>query len=545
MSESLTQSDAPAPIAIDTVATMRMLSSVLQSRGRFFGGASVTFDGARDLYYAFGYKRVLLPVDYRLRYDRGGVAARIIDTPAQATWRGDIEIIEDDTPDVVTAFEQAWLDLVEALLSLEENAVDVWTLFKQIDILANIHHYGVLIIGAPGRLNEPIERAKIADISFIQPFSEEDAKITEYDTNRQSPRYGWPVTYTLGRVASSLQRQSQVFGVVGRNPNVPLGEPIHYSRVLHIPAEGVLDDPVFGPPKLERVWNLLDDLEKVSGGGAEAFFRKADSGIAAKMDPTVKVKDDSEIEKMKAQLQEFVDGYRRILTLRGVDVTTIGNDRVADFQSPISAVFDQLSAATGIPQRILMGSERGELASSEDRSNFNDVVMDRRKQYATPKILRAFINRMIKLTVLPKPSKYRARWPELKALDPVQQATVASLWATINTAFGGQIITPEEVRDVFLGFDPLKTPTIVPQLQAAIARRDVDALEKLLGMPLPGARAMLAAPHAPATIEPSTAPIHIHLTIPDRSATRTRRIEYEQLDGQYRPVSITEEEVPV
>jgi hypothetical protein len=179
-----------------------------------------------------------------------------------------------------------------------------------------------------------------------------------------------------------------------------VGRRVHWTRVLHI-ADGLLDDNVFGEPRLQCIWNRLDDLEKVAGGGAEAFWRRADAGIQFDLDPTLEL-DDPAKDAMKKQVEAYEHEMKRMLTTRGVKIKQLGSD-VADFSNSVNSIISLISAGTGIPQRVLMGSEQAKLASKMDRSNWDERVEDRRKDYATPHVVRPFIDRMLELGVLPQP----------------------------------------------------------------------------------------------------------------------------------------------
>jgi hypothetical protein len=142
--------------------------------------------------------------------------------------------------------------------------------------------------------------------------------------------------------------------------------------------------------------------------------------------------------------------------LKGVDVKTLGSD-VADFSGPVKAIIELISAATGIPQRILMGSERGELASSQDATNWNDRIRDRRTLWAQPYVVRPFVNRLISVNALPKPknNKFITRWPEGQSLDINQRMELVVKGTRSNAQQGEIIITGDEMRDWFLGKGPL------------------------------------------------------------------------------------------
>ena len=79
--------------------------------------AGITFAGKRDLYETLGYKRDLRYEDYKERYARGGIAARIIDAFPAATWRLPPLVREVGKPDetMPSAFETAWTTLATRL----------------------------------------------------------------------------------------------------------------------------------------------------------------------------------------------------------------------------------------------------------------------------------------------------------------------------------------------------------------------------------------------------------------------------------------------
>lgn len=427
------------------MVTLRDLVGMLSARSLFGQRDGRTFGGKRDLYRAFGYKRVLGPEDYRARFKRNGVANRVVKALPKATWRGGGEIIEDEDPTTLTDFEAAFDSLNERL--------NIWATLQRADILAGIGQYAIVVIGAPGRMDAPLEKVRGADdIKYLMPYAQEEAKVFKFDTNEQSPRFGYPEFYSLTRTITSSSTTNAI----------TVAKQVHWTRVLHV-ADGLLDDNIFGEPRLEPIWNLLDDLDKVSGGGPEAFFRRADQGMHFDLDPTV---DFDETDKatgatstakkgMRKQIDEYEHGFRRNLLTRGVEVTPLGSD-VADFSQPVTALISLISASTGIPQRVLMGSEQGKLAAQQDRSNWDERVADRRDDFAAPYLVRPLLDRFIKIGALPKPDeKYEVRWPQLKVLDDAQRAVVAVQWASLNSAAGERIVMPDEIRDRILNLPKL------------------------------------------------------------------------------------------
>ena len=148
-------------------------------------------------------------------------------------------------------------------------------------------------------------------------------------------------------------------------------------------------------------------------------------------------------------------GLKRYMRLQGIDADEF-KPQVADPSKHISIYLDLICATSGIPKRIFMGSERGELASSQDEKNWNDAVDERRRNHAEPMILRPFIDKMIDVKILPEPKKgYDVEWPALQIPNEKEEAEVARTYMTAlkeyTMAIGAdQIVPPEFMLEKFL-----------------------------------------------------------------------------------------------
>lgn len=453
----------------------RTATDILIQRINFMRQAGITFNGKRDEYEILGYDRVISTQQYRDEYARGGIAGRIVDVFPNATWRGSVEVIEDPDPNTDTEFEKAWKDL--------EGRLHVVSKLLRADKLAGLSSYSVLLIGAEGNLEEELPRGNGQEsVLYLTPFSggggpgrgnadrnisaiNADCTIQEYDIEPNSPRFGLPKTYQLARIdipTSNFQRS------------------VHWTRVIHI-AEGLLYDDVFGQPSLERVWNLLIDLRKVTGGGAEAFWLRANAGLQLNVDkdmqlPAPKPGEPSELDKLKDQAEQYSHQITRMLRTRGVDIKQLGSD-VANFSNPADAILTQIAGAKAIPKRILTGSEMGELASSQDRDNWKDQVDGRQTGYAEPMIVRPLVDRLVEYGYLPTPKKgaraYEVRWPHIQTLTETEKADGAKRWAEINQANGEIVFTDAEIRDKWYSMEPL-----TDEQRQEIADRKAEAVKQ-------------------------------------------------------------------
>lgn len=429
--------------------------SAMIDRIQWMRQAGLTFGGARDEYEILGYDRVVTAKQYRDEYARGGIAGRVVDVFPNATWRGGFELIEDEDPEHDTEFELAWKEL--------DKRLQVQPKLLRVDKLANLSTFAVLLIGSKadeGDLSTELPKGSgPQDIIYLSPFSggggpggnprsradsmDADCSIFEFELDAKNERFGQPASYTVRRTDIT----SPAFA-----------RPIRWSRIVHV-AENVLEDEVYGQPRLERVWNLLCDLRKVTGGGAEAFWLRANQGMHVDIDKDMSMPD---AQNAVAALKDQVDSYKhqldRWIRTRGTAVKVLGSD-VANFANPADAVLTQIAGSLGIPKRILTGSEMGELASSQDRENWRDQIVGRQTGYAGPYIVRQLVDRLIEYGYLPAPKKgpreYEVRWSQMQVLTQQEKVAGASGWATVNATQGSVVFTDEEIRDKWEGMAPL------------------------------------------------------------------------------------------
>lgn len=477
-------------------ATIRGAASEMMQRSRFARWAGKTFGGDRDVYTSLGYKESLDIADYRLQYERGGIASPIIEAKAHATWRGFGDVIETEDPEQETEFEKAWIELNQRL--------NIWPTFMHADVLAGLGRYSVIFLGAPGTLDQPLTTLRPKELVQLHTFAEDEAMLhnDDFEWNTASPRFAMANFYRINRLSKNGKTDLKV----------------HWSRCIHIRAEGVPNGILFGPPRLRAVWNYLDDLVKVVGGGAESFWVRANQGYVFNMDGAATVSEPQKKE-MADQLDEFVHGMRRMLRLKGVEAKTLGSD-VADFSQPVTSIVSLISSVTGIPQRILLGSERGEQASTQDRENWADRIDDRRDQYAHPFIVRPFVERLIELSTLPQPKEYKTAWPDQESLTEGEKADLVVKMTKANQQQGEDIIGSDEMRDMVYGLKPLtRDPARKRQPKATVDPNDPE-VQEVVDEAVAASRAASGQPqivvHPPninlaqpnVTVQPD---IHVHL----------------------------------
>ncbi len=263
-----------------------------------------------------------------------------------------------------------------------------------------------------------------------------------------------------------------------------LSKPVHWTRVIHVPAEGFLDDAVFGPPALKGVYNYFQDLYKVVGGGAETSWLAGYPGMHLDMDKDMSWSSPGEQEAQVAAMKEKAEAYKHQLTrwlqTRGVEVKML-QGKAVEFSSNGEFLLKLIAGTRGIPQRILTGSEAGVLASTQDRQNWEDIVSDCRTSYAHPIILRPFIERLIAYGYMPEPAEWSPKWPETGGMSTTEKLAGGETMAKLNT-YGEIVVTGNEVRE-FIGKEPLSDE----ELQAIRDQRKADMPTPAPAAPVAGA----------------------------------------------------------
>ncbi len=423
------------------------------------------YGGARDLYQALGYEAEPKYSNFLTQYERQDIARAIIDRPVSATWRGPLELLESHD-DEDTPLERAWRTL-EADVQLKSN-------FIRLDTLAGLGRYAVLFMGFSDVTDreghaQPVVKSNSLELLYVRPLSEVNAVIETYETDTTSARYGAPLTYKLTVNAPNTKHSEALI--------------VHYTRVLHV-AEGLLENDFIGASRLAPVFNRLKDLEKLVGGSAEMFWRGARPGYHGDIDPDAVMSEEAKAA-LRAQLDEYDHNLRRFLVSSGLNIKELAG-QVADPASHVDVQIQMISAATGISKRILTGSERGELASTEDRDNWLEVIQSRREEFVEPVIVYPFVERLVDYGVLPPPTAptkseattqarhYYVRWQDLWTISQKDKAELGrlraqSLYDYLNTPMAPEILPPEMFFRLLMGLEPSDVELIEQYVDAQLA----------------------------------------------------------------------------
>lgn len=383
-------------------------------------------DPRRNIDDECGYPTELNVDLYRKLYEREAVAARVVEVLPQESWVLNPNVFEDEDPTVETEFEAAWNNLNSILNPntwlKQEDGGEVWEYLTRVDILSGIGSFGLLLIGFDdGKdLSEPVEPSSNLGVIFIRAVDEYLVDIASYEVDKTNPRYGHPTAYNIRLHDQSLTDQG------GLGLDISTAK-VHWTRVVHV-ADNLGSSEIFGRPRMMQVYDRLYDLRKLYAGSAEMYWRGAFPGISLESHPQLGADlelSTTETDAIRDTMENYHNGLQRYLLNIGMSAKSLA-PQVVDPTPQINTQIEAICIKLGIPKRIFCGSERGELASGQDDSTWNDRLRFRQRYYLTPRVVSPFIDRLIMLGVLPEPKDgYVIKWPDLNNLTDDEIATVA------------------------------------------------------------------------------------------------------------------------
>jgi len=422
--------NGPSPLLINRV---QMYASLV-NRALLASRMGYQYEGDRNVYQALGYPEDIEYADYTTKYLRQDIAKAIINRPVQYTWKGPVKLHltgQENSP-----IEKAWATL--------DKELKLRSKFVRLDKLSSIGRYGVLLLGFDDVADREGFKNTVKNgrkLLYVKPLGEGHAKISTFVGNTRDPRYGLPelydIEYTENDIESTIILQA------------------HWTRVIHVTTE-LMESEVYGTPILQAVYNRLLDLEKLVGGSAEMFWRGARPGYQGKLREDYTLPTDVE-EQLMGQVDEFEHNLRRIFVNEGVDLEAL-ETQVSDPINHVDVQIQMISAVTGIPKRILTGSERGELSSAQDVVAWYSYIQTRREEHAEVNILRPFVERCMKYGVLPSTSDYVVQWSDLFSASEKDKAEIGRVRAMAvreytQNPIAEAIVPPKAFYKLFLGLN--------------------------------------------------------------------------------------------
>lgn len=407
-------------------------------------------DPTRDIDQECGY-----PVDiddklYKKYYERGDVASRVVSLYPDECWSADPIVVENEDDDA-TDFEEDWAAFIK-----KSNA---YHYLHRIDVMSGIGRFGVILLGindGKPNLSDPVDGIETEDqreannrkyeLLYMRVFAESDVRISTLENNVQSPRYGRPTMYEISIASSPSSEGSEEVKKTVR---------VHWSRIIHI-ADNRESSEIYGVPRMQRVFNRLYDIKKVSAGSGEMFWQGAFPGFSLETNPNLTEDIEIDADATKEQMEKWRNGLQRYLVMQNMSVKSLA-PQVADPGPHVTTQLKLLCVAMKVPWRIFLGSEEAKLASTSDKEAWNGRLNQRQKRYLTPMVVQPFIDRLMALGVVAEAEDYTITWPDLNTRTEEDIATVAdkrtSAAAKYVTAGVEALIPPFHYLTEVLGFE--------------------------------------------------------------------------------------------
>jgi uncharacterized protein len=383
------------------------------------------FEPGRSIDNECGYPGTaqLTPSIYEDMYARESIARRVVQALPKESWKVHPVVYESEDPDKTTSFEDTWLGLGDNLQGEPsyyrgDEGNPLMEYFYRLDVEAGKGRYAVLFYGFDDRvadLSQPV--TKDSKLLYLRIYSEANAEVSDLDET-PGPRYGHPLYYTLkANNPSDYNAPSTPL----RSINSDTTGRVHWSRVLHVPSDNVDTSEIYGTPRMQPVWNRLLDLRKLYAGSAEMYWKAGFGGYSLESPPGIDPRelklDPQKIQAIKDNMEEFMNGLRRYILLIGLNAKSLA-PQIVDPKSHIELQLQAIAMYLNMPMRVLMGSERGQLATLGDREEWNERLQARQRTFITPRILIPFINHLINVGVLAKPQKPKRSKFATKQLMP-------------------------------------------------------------------------------------------------------------------------------
>lgn len=380
-------------------------------------------------------------------YSRIGVGRAGIEKTIAKTWQDNPWLQEfarddgDDTPE--TPLEKA---IRERFAELR-----VWQALATADGRGMVGRYAGLILRLADnkRLDQPVGRVPGGILGLVEviPAWEGQLTVSQWDTTETSETYGQPKMFQFNEAA------------VDKATTQPRQFSVHPDRVVIWSETGT----VHGTSSLEPGYNSLLDLEKIRGAGGEGFWKNAKAGLSLEIDKDAKIADmatamgvevSEVVDRMDEQVGDFNKGFDKSLLLQGIKATPMQ----VTLPSPehfFAIALQDFGASLSIPLKILVGSQTGERASTEDAAEWAKTIMSRRTDETVPNIMN-FVRRLVRFGILAA-KDWHLDWSDLTETSMSEKVDLADKMADVNVKMkdtGEFVFTPDELRGV-TGKEPL------------------------------------------------------------------------------------------
>lgn len=400
------------------------------------GGLDTKRQGAWGEY---GYPEQLTPGDFFKAYRRHGIANGAVKAVHGTVWKTDPWIIEGETQDQKRP-ETAWERSVKAALP-----DDFWQMFAIGDKRRMVGRYAglILILRDNSALNLPVVKKRVALVRVI-PVWQASLRVTEYDTDERSEKYGQPTMYEYREVLANGQTANRK---------------VHPDRVVVL---GDMSDDAVG--FLEPGYNNIVNLEKIEGGSGESFLKNSSRQIHVNFDKDVKLDQLAKLvgadgpagiqDKLNEVNEGLAKGLDKTLATQGATASALVAT-VPDPKPHYDINVQTAAASYGVPTKMIVGMQSGERASTEDQKFHNAQCQSIRVRELGREI-KAVFRQLQRIQVIEPMGVFTVMWDDLTVPTATERLANAKTMSEINAsavATGTTIFDDDEIRAA-AGYEP-------------------------------------------------------------------------------------------
>ncbi|WP_435170812.1 anti-CBASS protein Acb1 family protein [Falsirhodobacter sp. 1013] len=407
----------------------------------YFGGSV-----KQNFYKDFGWPEQLAFQQFYGMYQRNGLATAAVERTIGKTWESHpwlLEVQPEDHGDETT---------LEQDIRRRFGLLRFWQALMEADRRSLVGEYaGVILRFADGlTMDRPVANVSgLEGLVEVIPAWQGQLVVGEWDQDETSPTYGKPLSFMFNETAVGDAKTNRQFR-------------IHPDRVVIWSRDG----STFGQSMLQPGYNDLLDMQKISGSGGEGFWKNAKSAPVLEVDKEARMQDMAEalgipveqiVDKLDGVVTDWQTGLDSLLMLQGITAKTL-NVTLPSPEHFHRIPLQSFAASVSMPMKILVGSQTGERASTEDAEEWAQTNMSRRMNIVIPNIM-AVIDRLERFGVLPD-RDWSLDWADLTEASASEKIDRAAKMADINQKAGtrGELaFTADEIRGV-AGYEPLEAP---------------------------------------------------------------------------------------
>ena len=332
------------------------------------------FRNHRDYYQVFGWERTITARLCYALYKSHGIAKAVNDTPVNTTWRYFPQIKSSNAK---------FMENLNAINS----RMKILDAMKKADRLSGVGFYSIIVFDIKGqKYSSKLRSFKLQNLKSLSVYSD------------------WEVEIVMKRDSNGVAYDIDYYQI-GQYK-------VHPSRVVHVCESP--DNNILGQSRIAPIYNQLYDMWKISGSTSELYYITASLLLNAKAMDGFKV-NKSDGAELQDSLLEVVNKMKGFIITNGFEIDNIA-PKITSPKDSWDVMEKFISAESGIPRRILFGSEMGELASTQDQITYYERIESRQINHVTPNISNAVLDKLIRFSDMPF-AKYEVVWKQLSALN--------------------------------------------------------------------------------------------------------------------------------